>query len=303
MDFVSLQIFKTVVDEGGITAARKLHRVQSGVTTRIKQLEAALGVELFLRDQRRLTLSPAGELFLGYAEQLLRLVEQARQAVHGDAPRGVLRIGTIESTAASRLPLLLSQYHEKYPAVRVELATHTEAALIEGVFGRQFAAAFVAGRTEAIGLETLAAFDEELVIVAPRAHPAIGCAQDVRTDTIISFPTGCAYRRQLQTWLAAGSVVPEKVLALSSYHAIIACVASGTGIALVPRSVLETVRASDHIAVYPLAKDPVRVQTYLVWRYGATSPALRALQAEILACQESSRVPCHEGGKASGARS
>ena len=189
MDFTSLEIFKTVVDAGGIiAAARQLHRVPSGVTTRIKQLEATLGVELFLREQRRLTLSPAGELFLGYVEQLLRLAEQARQAVHGDMPRGVLRIGTLESTAASRLPLLLALYHEKYPAVRVELATHTTDALVEGVFRRQFDAAFVAGRAEASGLETLVAFDEELVIVAPRAHPAIDCAQDVRTDTIISFP-------------------------------------------------------------------------------------------------------------------
>jgi DNA-binding transcriptional LysR family regulator len=284
MDFTSLEIFKTVVDAGGIiAAARQLHRVPSGVTTRIKQLEATLGVELFLREQRRLTLSPAGELFLGYVEQLLRLAEQARQAVHGDVPRGVLRIGTLESTAASRLPLLLAPYHEKYPAVRVELVTHTTDALVEGVFRRQFDAAFVAGRAEASGLETLAAFDEELVIVAPRTHPAIGCAQDVCTDTIISFPTGCAYRRLLQAWLAAGAVVPERILELGSYHAIIACVASGTGIALVPLSVLETMHASDHIAVYPLAEEPVRVQTYLVWRHGETSPALRALQAEILA--------------------
>ena len=109
MDFDSLTIFKTVVDEGGIiAAARKLHRVQSGVTTRIKQLEASLGVALFLRDKRRLMLSPAGEIFLGYVEQLLRLAEQARQAVLGDAPHGVLRIGTLESTAASRLPPLLA---------------------------------------------------------------------------------------------------------------------------------------------------------------------------------------------------
>jgi DNA-binding transcriptional LysR family regulator len=76
MDLVSLQIFKTVVDEGGIIAgARKLHRVQSGVTTRIKDLEASLGVELFIREQRHLTLSPVGEIFLGYVEQLLRLAE------------------------------------------------------------------------------------------------------------------------------------------------------------------------------------------------------------------------------------
>jgi DNA-binding transcriptional LysR family regulator len=283
MEFASLQIFKTVVEEGGIiAAARKLHRVQSSVTVRIKQLEASLGVELFIREKRRLTLSPAGEIFLDYVEQLLRLSEQARQAVLGDLPQGVLRIGTLESTAASRLPPLLSHYHEKYPAVRVELTTNTTDALVEGVLGRQFEAAFVAGRVADVGLQALAAFDEELVIVTPRSHPAIGCAQDVRTDTIISFPAGCAYRRLLQSWLADGDVVPEKVLELSSYHAIVACVASGTGIAIVPRSVLETVRMSDSIAVYPVPEEQAHLKTYLVWRKGETSPALRALQAEVL---------------------
>ena len=105
MDFDSLQIFKAVVDAGGIiAAARQLHRVQSGVTTRIKQLEASLGVELFMRDQRRLRLSPAGEIFLGYVEQILHLTAQARYAVLGDTPRGVLRLGTLESTAPVDCP-------------------------------------------------------------------------------------------------------------------------------------------------------------------------------------------------------
>ncbi len=112
MDFAALQIFKAVVEEGGIgPAARKLHRVQSNVTTRIQRLEASLGAQLFVREKRRLFLSPAGELFLGYVDQLLKISEQARSAVLSDAPRGVLRIGTLESTAASRLPPLLSRYH------------------------------------------------------------------------------------------------------------------------------------------------------------------------------------------------
>ncbi|TMG95644.1 MAG: LysR family transcriptional regulator, partial [Betaproteobacteria bacterium] len=99
MDFAALQVFKAVVDEGGISpAARKLHRVQSNVSTRIQQLEASLGTQLFVREKRRLFLSPAGELFLGYVDQLLKISEQARSAVLGDKPRGVLRIGTLEST-------------------------------------------------------------------------------------------------------------------------------------------------------------------------------------------------------------
>src|SRR5687768_7360108 len=120
MDFVALQIFKAVADCGGINAAaRKLNRVQSNVTTRIRQLEESLGARLFIRDKRRLALSPAGTLFRGYAEQILRLSEQAREAMLDGAPRGPLRIGTLESTAASRLPPLLSRYHRKHPGVRV----------------------------------------------------------------------------------------------------------------------------------------------------------------------------------------
>src|SRR6266496_2392260 len=205
MDFAALQVFKAVVEEGGISpAARKLHRVQSNVTTRIQQLEASLGTQLFVREKRRLLLSPAGELFLGYVDQLLRISEQARSAVLGDTPRGALRIGTLESTAASRLPRFLSRYHEKYPAVRVELTTGTTDSLVEAVLGRKLEAAFVAECDSAAPVEAMPVFPEELVVVAPRSHAKIRRAQDVRTDTVIAFPSGCAYRRRLKAWLAAG---------------------------------------------------------------------------------------------------
>src|ERR1700738_3300474 len=82
MDLSDLLIFKTVAEEGGILrAARKLHRVQSNVTTRIKQRQTSIGVQLFFRDRQRLVLSPNGESLLVYADKLLRLAEEARIAV------------------------------------------------------------------------------------------------------------------------------------------------------------------------------------------------------------------------------
>lgn len=291
MDFAALQIFKAVVDEGGIgPAAKKLHRVQSNVTTRIQQLEASLGTKLFIREKRRLFLSSEGELFLGYVEQMLQISEHARAAVLGDTPRGVLRIGSLESTAASRLPPCLARYHEKHPAVRVELTTGTTDALIEAVMSRTLEAAFVADCTAAARLELMPAFQEELVVVAPRSHPKIRRARDVRTDTVISFPSGCAYRRRLQGWLAAADIVSERILELSSYHAIVACVASGAGIAFVPRSVLETIRGLGSVAVYPLAAKTGRVTTSLVWRKGKNSLALKALQTEIVASKKKKKT-------------
>jgi DNA-binding transcriptional LysR family regulator len=83
--------------------------------------------------------------------------------------------------------------------------------------------------------------------------------------------------------------VPDKVLELASYHAIVACVASGTGIAIVPRSVLETIRHDEGVAVYPLGKGQGASTTALAWRKGELSPPLKALQVEIAALRKSAR--------------
>ena len=282
MDFTDLQVFKAVVDEGGISpAAKKLHRVQSNVTTRIQQLEASLGAKLFVRKKRRLHLSPAGELFLGYTEQMLRMSEQARAAVVSHVPRGVLRVGTLESTAASRLPSLLSHYHKRYPDVRVELTTGTTDALVTAVSTRKLEAAFVADCVSTAFLQTAPAFHEELVLIAPPSHPKIRSAGDVQADTIIAFPSGCAYRRRLQAWLGVDRIVSEKVLELSSYHAIVACVASGTGIAFVPRSVVATIKAGRNVSLHTLPAKIARTTTSVVWRKGESSAALNVLRNEV----------------------
>ena len=89
MELGDLHIFKTVADEGGIIkAARKLHRVQSSVSTRITQLESSIGTQLFHRDSRRLTLSPAGERLLAYADRLLRLSERRVARCRDPLPAG-----------------------------------------------------------------------------------------------------------------------------------------------------------------------------------------------------------------------
>src|SRR5215471_4549324 len=124
MDLADLQIFRSVVQEGGVTrAAEKLHRVQSNVTTRVRQLESDLGVELFIREGKRLHLSPAGKVLLGYADRLLDLAREARDSVHDARPRGLFRLGAMESTASVRLPGPLSEYCRRYPEVTLELRT------------------------------------------------------------------------------------------------------------------------------------------------------------------------------------
>jgi DNA-binding transcriptional LysR family regulator len=282
MDLDSLQIFKAVVDFGGISkAAAQLHRVPSNITTRIQNLEAQLGVALFHRQSGKLALSAEGLLLLGYAQRLLQLSTEAMLALRSGVPRGTLRIGTSESTAATRLPPLLSRYHRHYPEVHIELVTGTSGALVVKVRDFEIDAAFVAKAFIPTGLEMQSAFVEELVLISAAGKPPIRTPQDAQNRTLIAFSTGCSYRRILLEWLGSAAVQPERILELGSYHAIVACVAAGTGIAIMPRLMLEAIQAHEELAVFTLPPQVAHSQTGLVWRTGYASVALEALRSEL----------------------
>ena len=282
MDLVALQIFKAVAEAGGITkAAARLHRVQSNITTRVKQLEASVGAQLFHRHRRRLELSPEGRTLLAYAERLLALSSEARAALGSGAPRGVLRIGSLESTAATRLPPVLSRYHLAYPEVRLEMVTGTSGALVGRVLSGDIEAAFVAEPFTARGLEIQHAFSEELVLIAPKGFAAIRSARDAAHLPVLAFAAGCSYRLRLESWLGRAGVSPERVMEYGSYHAIVACVAAGCGIAVVPRSVIRALRPEREVRVYPLPREIAASSTHLVWRQGHRSAALDALRSAL----------------------
>lgn len=282
MDLTELRIFKAVAEQGGIVrAASTLHRVQSNVTTRVKRLEARLGTKLFNREGRRLVLSAEGKVLLDYAERLLRLASEAQAAVKGHAPRGALKLGALESTAATRLPPILARFHKAHPEVRLELATGTTAALAARVLRGELDAAFVAEPFTARNLDTHAAFTEELVLITPKSHPRVTTPRDLREATILAFASGCAYRRRLEAWLGRSSMVAERIMEYGSYHAIVACCAAGGGIAIVPRSVLRLGGMDAQVAVHPLPAKLAQARTLLVSRRGYRSSALEALRKEL----------------------
>src|SRR3977135_3108831 len=181
MELADLRIFRSVVQEGGITrAAEKLNRVQSNVTTRVRQLEADLGVQLFIREGTKLHPSPDGKLLLDYADRLLDLAQEAREAVHDAKPRGLLRLGTMESTAAMRLPVPMNAYLGRYPDVTLELRTGNTQMLASAVLAGDLGAALLSEPVADAPFEKVPIYDEELVIVAAANHPPIRSPRDAR---------------------------------------------------------------------------------------------------------------------------
>jgi DNA-binding transcriptional LysR family regulator len=291
IDLASLEIFRTVVQEGGIVrAAGKLNRVQSNVTTRIKQLEQRLGLALFRRQGRSLVLSPEGEVLLAYAQRLFRLADEAESELRSGRPMGVFRIGSLESTAGSRLAPVLSKFHRLYPAVVVELVTGTTGALVQRVTSFDIEAAFVSEPFTAPGLATLPVFDEELVLITAKQHPPITRAAQLGGMTLVAFANGCSYRKRLEDWLGASAVMPARTLEFGSYQAMIACVAAGTGFAVVPRSLLVALRAASDVRQHELPSRVRRNRTHLVWN-GTASTALERLQQLLKPAAVAAPVP------------
>lgn len=277
MELDDLYIFRCVVREGGVMrAASQLHRVASNVTTRVKQLEERLGVSLFRRQGRGLVLTDAGRTLLGHAERLLQMADLAEQEMRSGAVRGVLRLGSLESAAGARLPPVLSAFHAKYPEVSIELQTGTTNALLRQLAHFEVEAAFVSEPFEKGSLSLLPAFEEELVLITAQGAPALRRPADLGSQTLVTFSHGCSYRRRLEEWLAEGDISPGRMLDLGSYHAIVACVAGGTGVAIVPAEVLDHAVLGTAVQRHRL---PARLRinhTHLVWS-GEASPALQAL--------------------------
>jgi DNA-binding transcriptional LysR family regulator len=290
MELSDLRIFQAVVRAGGITrAATQLHRVQSNITTRVKQLEEKLGAELFPREGKKLQLTPAGMVLLDYADRLLALAQEAREALLDRSPRGLLRLGAMESTAAIRLPEPLSDYHRRYPEVTIELQSGNPPQLCARLVAGEIEAALIAEPVPDGPFEALAVYEEELVIVAAAHEPRIRSARDVKNRTILAFEPGCPHRARLEAWFGRARQMPDRIVEMSSYHALLGCAAAGMGVALLPRSVLDAFPARDAVSVHPLPAAHGRLRTMLIWRQGIQAPKIRALAETLLASRKRGR--------------
>jgi DNA-binding transcriptional LysR family regulator len=163
------------------------------------------------------------------------------------------------------------------------MVTGTSGALVGKVLSGDVEAAFVAEPFTAQGLEIQHAFSEELVLIAPKGFAAIRSARDAAHLPVLAFAAGCSYRLRLESWLGRAGVSPERVMEYGSYHAIVACVAAGCGIAVVPRSVIRALRPEREVRVYPLPREIAGSSTHLVWRQGHRSAALDALRSALAA--------------------
>ena len=272
MNSADLMFFEAVAEAGGIgRAAAALNTVQSNVTGRIRALEQSLKTSLFYRGAKGVTLTQAGERLFPYATQVARLLAEARQAVlPDDEPGGFLRLGSMETTAALRLPKLLTAYAARYPEVDIELELGPTETLLSAVLDRRIEAALVAGPIAQSDLTAIPVFREELVLVADptiRSHDdVVAMLANKRNARVLVFKTGCSYRLRLEGFLAAHGLVHARRMDFGTLDAIVGCIEAGMGVSMLPRGIVEPLRQAGRVSYHSLPNGVGFSQTLLVYR-------------------------------------
>ncbi|MEH6471368.1 MAG: LysR substrate-binding domain-containing protein [Halopseudomonas sp.] len=282
MELLSLRTFQAVAEEGGVlSASRKLNTVQSNVTTRIKRLEEELGTELFYRKGRGLELAPSGRVLLDYARQLLQLESRAGAAVRQVGEQtGELRIGTMETFAALRLPSALKAVRQAHAGLELRVETNTSSVLIERVLDHKLDCGFVGGRVDHPDLEVSEVVQEELVLVRS-AQQADG------QSALILFREGCAYRACALAWQRECGHQVNEVMELGTLDGILGCVAVGLGCTLMPRRVVEYSRFRQELSVEALPAHLAMIPTMMIRHRNAVplkavTTLVEALALELL---------------------
>jgi DNA-binding transcriptional LysR family regulator len=268
MDAADLKIFATVARCSGMNrAADTLNTVQSNVTARVRALEVEIGCPLFDRHSRGVSLTAAGKRLLPYADNILRMFDEAARAARDDGkPNGILTLGSLETTAALRLAPVLSRFVAAFPGVDLVLRTGTTCELIDDVLARRMEGAFVCGPVDHTELDIQTVFEEELVLLAAPRIKSLRTALSAGDTRIVVLRAGCSYRQRLESFLAKRGVQAPRLLEFGTLEAIFKCVAAGLGITLLPRSVVDRMWDKDDVSVHPLPRSESQVQTLFVRR-------------------------------------
>ena len=289
MEVRQLQIFRILAEELNFTrTAEMVHTVQSNVTAQIKALEDELGVPLFDRLGRRVTLTDAGRRFLPFAEQALAAMEQGQQALHADAePSGPLRIGAPESVLTYRLPEVLRAYRKRFPHVELSFRPYADAAVCSMLETGKLDMAIQmtdAGLNPA--LKSIRLRTERVFLLAEASHPLakrrVVTPEDLTGQMLLLTEAGCGYREKLDRVLALKNIRVGNVTEFSSVEAIKQCVIAGMGLALLPAIVVSRELRQHQFKALPWSGPSLDIATHLLWHKDKwVSPAMAAFQELI----------------------
>jgi len=276
MELRHLRYFVAVAEELHFRrAAERLHVAQPAVSEQIRKLEAELGVQLFNRTQRSVSLTPSGQAMLGEARRVLRQAEVASMAARNaaDEAKSCLRIGYPSDSLPANVSRAMRMLTASSPRVQISLETGPAIGLIEAVRADQLDVAVVGLPAPTRGLRAAPAGHEGVVAALPVTHPlAIGAPVPIERlapERLVSLPREAnpAFHSAIMSMCRDAGLSPSILeLAESRVDQALMTVATGAGMALLPES------AAAHYAAPGVRFTPVQTPAPVMSSVVVTRP-------------------------------
>ncbi|UUZ93477.1 LysR family transcriptional regulator [Paenibacillus sp. P25] len=265
MELRQLAYFVEVAKLNNLTrAAERLKVAQPALSQQIRNLEQELGVRLFNRSGRGVSLTEAGKIFFIGAEKTLSEAERAKDSARGfnTQPRGKVTVGALESLVQTRLPRMLANFGVEYPGIKVFIRENTTRPPLEALKKGELELALahewddkyyprIEDSNLPSGFCAKSLYDDELVLAVAKGHPlekqTSVSIRDLRDEPFVSFKEGSGIRS-----LVIAACIKEGFEPIIAYECASPriLVAEGLGFSILPRLMAETPGPS--ISVIPL---------------------------------------------------
>ncbi len=230
------RLLTTVADTGSLAAASlQLHLTPSALSHQLRDAEERLGIQLFLRRNRRLLLTGAGEKMLDSARRVLAHVDQATTALRGEAPEDLLRISTGCYTVYGWLPPVLQKWQREYPRVELRIVLEATRQPVPALLGGQLDLALATDPPSQPRLVRTPLFSDELVLLVPASHPFASkrhvTADDLGAEHVLTYDAPREHLDLFTRLLWPAGVEPRRHTRVPLTEALIELVRGGMGVA------------------------------------------------------------------------
>lgn len=241
-DLADLRAFLAVADRGSFRAASEsLHLSQSAVSRRVDKLEAALGVDLFVRSTRRVELTTVGRTFVHKARVVMNELEGALLGITDFAARisGEITVACVPSAVGYFLPAVIRDFHRLHPRIRVRLLDEASSDILRAVANGEADLGLTYIGTQEPDIEFEPLLEDPFVVACPHGHALAKRRKltwgELAAHDYVSLAQGSGNRFLLDQALAHAEPRPEWFCEVRHVPALVSLVEAGLGLGVVPR--------------------------------------------------------------------
>jgi len=287
-DLADLRAFLAVADSGSLrVAGEALHLSQSAISRRLDKLEDALGVALFTRTTRKVTLTTIGRTFVHKARHVLHELDSALLGISDVAERisGEVTIACVPSAVGYFLPRVIKDFHARYPRIRIRLVDESSSEILLTVArgDADFGVTYIGTQEPDIEFEVL--LEDPFVVACPRRHRYAKRRfltwADLAGQEYVTIAQGSGNRFLIDQALLHVDKRPQWFCEVRHVPALMSLVEAGLGLGVVPRLAMPDRNLAAMVSI-PLRDPEICRSIGMIWRRGRALTPAAALFSEIL---------------------